>query len=405
MYKKILTVTTLVLPLMGLSTSSSDDTVTDLSLQSSAATANHSTNSAQYVLKDGIHTATSADNDYTIARKYGMRLKNLHDLNTNINWNKLKPGTTVKIQIKESVSSTESAENNGVEQSVVKVAYKVQKGDSDWLLSRKYKFILADLYALNPDVNWDKLTEGTIINLPVNPATAQNNASDIKPINVANIATIIHDDVVVRSTPGGKGVKLTLLSKGSKFSILSLENGWYKLKLSHESVGWVRGDMIRTDLGISSESTTVPNSNKAGKDVKPVGSAKKIESKSHLTKTDSEKLVSNAKDYLGVKYRWAGTSRRGIDCSGYTAAIFAKNGINLPHCSRAQFTMGKRIEKKNLVKGDLVFFGKKGRVNHVGIYIGNGKFIHASSGRGSVGINNLSDSYYLRTYMGARRVK
>lgn len=116
-------------------------------------------------------------------------------------------------------------------------------------------------------------------------------------------------------------------------------------------------------------------------------------------------LVSYAKRFLGIKYKWSGQSPSGFDCSGFTSYIYKSFGINLPHSSYGQFKSGQRISKSQLLPGDLVFFqtSKRG-ISHVGIYIGNGKFIHASSGMGYVTITNLSEPYYSKRYKGAVRV-
>lgn len=107
---------------------------------------------------------------------------------------------------------------------------------------------------------------------------------------------------------------------------------------------------------------------------------------------------------IGTKYVSGGTTTKGFDCSGFTMYVFNKIGIKLPHQSGAQYKMGQAIDKGDLREGDLVFFNTSGKgVSHVGIYVGNDKFAHASSKRG-VTISNLSDSYYVNRYVGAKRI-
>ena len=91
-------------------------------------------------------------------------------------------------------------------------------------------------------------------------------------------------------------------------------------------------------------------------------------------------IAKVAKEYLGIKYIWGGNGRRGYDCSGFTKEVFELNGIDIPRNSWNQAKVGKKISRRNLKKGDLIFFTSKHhkRVNHVGIYLGHGKFIHAS---------------------------
>jgi cell wall-associated NlpC family hydrolase len=107
---------------------------------------------------------------------------------------------------------------------------------------------------------------------------------------------------------------------------------------------------------------------------------------------------------LGTSYKNAGVSTSGFDCSGFTMYIFEKLGIDLPHQSGSQFGMGTSVDRNDLREGDLVFFNTSGKgVSHVGIYVGDGKFAHASTSNGVI-INSLSESYYVSRYIGAKRI-
>ena len=116
-------------------------------------------------------------------------------------------------------------------------------------------------------------------------------------------------------------------------------------------------------------------------------------------------LVLTAQRFLGVPYRWGGEDRNnGFDCSGLTMVSYRLNGLNLPRNSRAQFKAGRAVAKKNLKKGDLVFFATKGgkRVTHVGMYIGSGEFIHAPRTGKTVRVAKLSSKFFKKTYAGGR---
>jgi len=116
-------------------------------------------------------------------------------------------------------------------------------------------------------------------------------------------------------------------------------------------------------------------------------------------------VIATAKQYLGVQYKWGGnTPQTGFDCSGFTSYVFAQNGITLPRISRDQYTVGSAVSIENLKAGDLIFFSFDGSgvVSHVGIYIGDGQFINASSSKG-VTVYALG-TYWKSVYIGARRV-
>ena len=119
----------------------------------------------------------------------------------------------------------------------------------------------------------------------------------------------------------------------------------------------------------------------------------------------SSQLSTEAKKYIGIKYRSAGTTTSGFDCSGYVQYVYKELGVSLPRTSSSMYTTGKAVTKNNLVPGDLVFFNTSGRgVSHVGIYIGQGNFIHSSSSKG-VSIAKINDPYYWgKRYIGAKRV-
>ena len=114
-------------------------------------------------------------------------------------------------------------------------------------------------------------------------------------------------------------------------------------------------------------------------------------------------IANMAKRYMGVPYRWAGTTASGFDCSGFVMTVYAKSGINIKRLADEQFYGGKRIKREDLTIGDLVFFETYSYgISHVGIYVGEGRFIHSSSSRG-VTIDNLDDPYYKVRYRGACR--
>lgn len=114
-------------------------------------------------------------------------------------------------------------------------------------------------------------------------------------------------------------------------------------------------------------------------------------------------LTKTALRYLGVPYSWGGESFSGVDCSGFVQAVFRHNGIELPRTADAQFEVGRHVAYGRLQPGDLVFFQTYAEgASHVGIYLGGGRFVHASASDG-VRVDSLSEDYYSSRYIGARR--
>ncbi len=121
-------------------------------------------------------------------------------------------------------------------------------------------------------------------------------------------------------------------------------------------------------------------------------------------------LVKVAKSFMGAPYKYGGNTLRGLDCSAYVKKIYEIFDVQLPRSAREQYHVGTRIGRDELAVGDLVFFKTRRYAKyptHVGIFIGDGNFIHASSGKGRLGvkIDSLSSDYYSGAYIGATRIK
>jgi len=115
-------------------------------------------------------------------------------------------------------------------------------------------------------------------------------------------------------------------------------------------------------------------------------------------------LTRDALRFLGVPYVFGGTSSGGFDCSGYVQHVFAMVGLHIPRTADAQYYAGSHVAKASMAPGDLVFFQTyEPGPSHVGIYLGNGRFAHASSSHG-VMVSSLSDSYWSARYIGAKRL-
>ena len=116
-------------------------------------------------------------------------------------------------------------------------------------------------------------------------------------------------------------------------------------------------------------------------------------------------LVRVVKTFLGVPYKLGGSTLKGIDCSAFVRKIYEIFNIELPRTTREQFSIGKKIGKEQLEEGDLVFFRRQGNSSHVGIYIGDNQFVHASSHNRQVKIDHLDAPYYSKRFLRGVRVK
>ncbi|MCX7710446.1 MAG: SH3 domain-containing protein [Clostridia bacterium] len=225
---------------------------------------------------------------------------------------------------------------------------------------------------------------------------------------------ILAEDVNLRSNPNLSAKVIKKLDKGESVSLIEGSGEWVKIKTSANETGWVKQEFVSgKPVSVSRgaiERTPKKETVETPKIEAPKEEAPKTEDDN---KTDdsgkAQELVEYAKKYLGVKYVYGGSSPKGFDCSGFTSYVFDHFGIDLERVAASQAGQGKKISKSELKAGDLVFFDTNGGRNyicHVGIYIGDGKFIHASSGRNSkrVVISDLSEGFYENAYMTARRV-
>ncbi len=114
-------------------------------------------------------------------------------------------------------------------------------------------------------------------------------------------------------------------------------------------------------------------------------------------------LVEDATKLRSTPYLWGGMSQVGIDCSGLTFVAYRMAGVTLPRDADQQFQVGEAVTPEELLPGDLVFFGQPGEITHVGMYAGDGKMVHASSGAGVI-TSTLFEGWYQQYYRGARRI-
>ena len=213
--------------------------------------------------------------------------------------------------------------------------------------------------------------------------------------------------VNMRTGPSTAYSRIGQSSQGDLAYVVGLNNGWYKV-IWNDNICYIRSDYLTL--------TEVPYENRAnphaplffrsGKSTgTPVSASALRSSVNYRPANTAQQIIATAKQYIGVPYLWGGTSPNGFDCSGFVQYVFQKHGIHLNRTVVTQYRHGYAVSKSNLQPGDLVFFQNTyaSGLSHIGIYIGNNQFIHASSSQG-VTISSLSNSYWSSHYHSARRV-
>ncbi|WP_343346773.1 C40 family peptidase [Terrisporobacter petrolearius] len=314
-------------------------------------------------------------------------------ITTSGEWSKISSGSITGYVSNQYLSSkAPSSDNDSNETSITKyvdasVGLNVRKG-----AGTSYSVITTLSHGTKVTVKstsngWSKITSGSVTGYVSSAYLSSNKPSTGNDSNNETSTTKYVDSkpgLNVRRGAGTSYSVITTLNHGTKVTVKSTSNGWSKI-----TSGSVTGYVSSTYLS-SNKPSTGNDSNTS-------------------TSTSASKVISYAKKLLGKPYVWGAQGPSGFDCSGFTYYVF-KNaaGITLPRTSSLQSHYGTYVSRSNLKAGDLVFFdtvgSNNGGVTHVGIYIGNGQLIHAASGQGKVVINDMNSSYYVNTYVNARRV-
>ncbi|MDF2484333.1 MAG: hypothetical protein K0R46_501 [Herbinix sp.] len=209
------------------------------------------------------------------------------------------------------------------------------------------------------------------------------------------IATVNTTTLKVREKASENSSVLTLVPIGDEYKVTKEKEDWVRILIDESTSGYVSKDFVELNkvygeaISIKEEQAILvaqaANSRSTSKAKTSESAQKSNETKSLSVSSSNdssvrEKLVDYARRFEGNPYVWGGTSlTRGADCSGYTQSVFDDLGINIPRTSREQAASGRRVSMDDIQPGDLIFYQRNGRINHVALYIGNGKVIGAKS--------------------------
>lgn len=262
--------------------------------------------------------------------------------------------------------------------------------ESGKILGKMPKNSGCDILEANKD-GWTKVRSGKVTGYVKSDYLIIGEAASKLALDIANhVATSTTDGLRVRKEPSAADSVeiLDFVAKGEQLIVLDP----LVVAYGEDNNKWV---MVSLD-GDDSENGTIGYVAKQYVDLSyELAKAHSMEELQYGSGVSSRRvnLVNFAKKYLGYRYVWGGTSlSKGVDCSGFTQAVYKNYGYSIPRTSRSQASSGTKISQSNLKPGDLVFYGNNssGYINHVAIYIGNNKVIHASNKRDGIKISNVN---------------
>ena len=224
---------------------------------------------------------------------------------------------------------------------------------------------------------------------PDQNVTAQEGSQEVE----VRVGWVARPEVNVRSGPGLDNKEIAEAVLGTKVILLDRKGDWYRVALDNGTTGWMASWLIDTrEQRIA---------RKGGETTSHAGPT------SVAASSVGRRFVETAMRYRGSPYVRGGSSPSGFDCSGFVSYVLRQHGVHVSRSSRALFHEGRPVSRSSLQPGDIVFFRNTYRrgISHVGIYIGDGDFVHASNRRGGVKVTSLDSSYYTPRYAGARRMR
>lgn len=280
--------------------------------------------------------------------------------------------------------------------------YVIKKGDTLAKIAKSNGCDVDTLQKLNPELNPKKMRQGMAIKLPVVASKIEKKDKERELVyrvkkgdtlySIAKRYNLSEEEIKRLNRINDEHIVagMTLLIKN-----LQQEKGLKKPKEFYSLTDVDEEDFGEDAEGDTKDLTLLDNTPKAPSDIKPPYT---------LTKDKLEKMLSYSLDFLGTDYKYGGSTVSAIDCSAFVKTVFKEIDINLPRTSREQFAYGVDVSLDELKEGDLLFFAKKKRISHVGIYIGNDMFIHAARRGKGVIVTKLDSPYVKKHFVGAKRL-
>lgn len=221
--------------------------------------------------------------------------------------------------------------------------------------------------------------------------------------------------VNVRAKSSTSSNVVTTLTQNTQVKTVGEEGDWYKVEVNGKSGYILKSLLSANKVEVTSRSATQDRQESNNNTTKTTANNKNEKKESNnnqkqeatsYNSSKGEQIIAYAKKYLGCKYVYGGSGPNTFDCSGFTMYVYKHFGYSMGHSATTQAGLGKYVSKSNLQPGDLVIFNDRANrsIGHVGIYVGGGNFIHASSGSGKIIISSLSGSYYNTRYVTGRRI-
>jgi len=275
--------------------------------------------------------------------------------------------------------------------------YTVKKGDNIWQISKKFNIPVNEIKKTNNLKN-NKLQIGMKLEIPEKDNKMTQNQKELKNNNTEAKYHIVKKGETLSKIASIYNTSVNEIKKFNKLQNNKLNIGQKLIVKAPEKTQ--ENLSTKKDEKIPVLATAKVDINNK---IEEIDSLKQNEDLSQLSMTD--RLILFAKKMLHLPYRFGGNSFSGLDCSFFVKKVYSMVGVNLPRSAREQFTVGIPVSKSELQPGDLVFFKTYARFpSHVGIYIGDNLFIHASSRSKKITIDSLEAPYYISRFIGAKRI-